>query len=653
MEPKLAVEHPQGPETPQTTEVPQESSKPKRSFPWKKILKFLKKFWWLVLIGVIVLLIIIAVITPKTVAYEYSTTEVEKGNLIQTVEATGAVEPSAQIELRFPASGTLLENSVIVGQEVKEGDVLAKIDDRELGYRKNQAGASLNQAQANLNKILAGASAEDISISENSTEKSAIDYQNALNNLELVKAQSAQEILTYEESYNKATEDIKTYEQSLIDTTLSEEQKALNYQNSAISAMESALTDCTVALDYTMIIHNDSDLDRYLGIRNPQMISEESASYQTAQNNIATARTQVNSAKALLTTMNITTAANATLLALDSTFDNLSDMFAVLAGTATGQDFTNTELAAYKTSINTQIASISAEKTTTLAAQQNLANGLITNNTNINTAESNIVSAKNAANIAKANYDLAKSSKNSKIETAESQANAAKASLAISQAQLDYKKAPARSFDVSSYRAQVNQLGAAYQIAKKNWEDASIKAPIDGVVTKIAYEKGEQVSQSSAAIIMVNTSGYEIEVDISEADIAKIRLANKTEITLDAFGEDTVYKGNVTSIEPAETVIQDVIYYTVRISFDEIVEGIKPGMTANITINTAERNNVLFTPRRSVIDKNGKKIVRLLVDGEPQEVEVETGLRADNGLIEIREGLNEGENVITFSKEIK
>jgi multidrug efflux pump subunit AcrA (membrane-fusion protein) len=134
------------------------------------------------------------------------------------------------------------------------------------------------------------------------------------------------------------------------------------------------------------------------------------------------------------------------------------------------------------------------------------------------------------------------------------------------------------------------------------------------------------------------------------------------EITLDAFGDEIVFGGYVDFIEPAETVIQEVIYYKVKSVFSKednniaYYEKIKPGMTANVTIFTAKKDNVLLCPIRAVLEKTndlGKRIKysRVLEKGDVREVEVETGLRGDQGMVEILRGLEEGDEVITFIKE--
>ena len=123
-------------------------------------------------------------------------------------------------------------------------------------------------------------------------------------------------------------------------------------------------------------------------------------------------------------------------------------------------------------------------------------------------------------------------------------------------------------------------------------------------------------------------------------------------ITLDAYGDDLKFAGEVAFIEPAETVIQDVIYYKVKVSFLPGDTDIKSGMTANAVITTARLDNVLLIPGRAIIERNGSgKFVRILADNQAFEKAVTVGLRGDEGLVEIKSGLAEGEQVITFTKE--
>ncbi|MEK7644311.1 MAG: HlyD family efflux transporter periplasmic adaptor subunit, partial [Patescibacteria group bacterium] len=177
---------------------------------------------------------------------------------------------------------------------------------------------------------------------------------------------------------------------------------------------------------------------------------------------------------------------------------------------------------------------------------------------------------------------------------------------------------------------------------------AIIKAPIDGLVTKITAKRGEFIS-SAAPMVQMLSNHYEVKVDVPETDIPKIKIGDRAIITLDAFGDDLKFSGKVLTVELASTEIQDVVYYRVTVTVDPGAKEIKSGMTANVTLATDRRSNVLAVPIRAIKTNDGKK-VQVLELGQPREVAVEVGLRADDGQVEILSGLQEGQEVIISVK---
>ena len=78
---------------------------------------------------------------------------------------------------------------------------------------------------------------------------------------------------------------------------------------------------------------------------------------------------------------------------------------------------------------------------------------------------------------------------------------------------------------------------------------------------------------------------------------------------------------------------------------------IKPGMTADITISTAQKENVIAIPQRAIIRQDGNKFVRVARGTAIEQVQVQTGLQSSDGTIEILSGIAEGDRVITFFPE--
>ncbi|MDD5710952.1 MAG: efflux RND transporter periplasmic adaptor subunit [Candidatus Colwellbacteria bacterium] len=196
---------------------------------------------------------------------------------------------------------------------------------------------------------------------------------------------------------------------------------------------------------------------------------------------------------------------------------------------------------------------------------------------------------------------------------------------------------------VKNAEAQVNAVYAEI-------EKSSVRAPFDGIVTKIDAEMGETLSAGSPVVSMMSISQFEIETFVPEADIAGVALGNKAEVTLDAYDSDTVFGAYASFIDPAETMVEGVATYKVLLSFDEEDERILSGMTANVDIITDTRLNALSIPQRAVIEKDGQRYVRVISGEETKEVGVRTGLKGFDGDIEILEGLNEGDQIVVFTR---
>lgn len=236
------------------------------------------------------------------------------------------------------------------------------------------------------------------------------------------------------------------------------------------------------------------------------------------------------------------------------------------------------------------------------------------------------------------------------IDTARNNFYSYQALVDKAQADLNDAQNPPREVDVASYRAALQSAEASLASAAAARDKSRIFAPIAGTIGKIIPKAGEFVSSQDAVIKLVNPH-FEVKVDIPETDIIKISLGDMAVITLDAYGDEIKFSGAVTQIEKGQTVIQDVVYYRVTVSLaDDATRQILSGMTANVTFSTEKKDNVLYIPSRAVKTNNGEKTVRILVNGVAQEVKVQTGLRGDDGLVEIVSGLSEGQEVIVGTK---
>ena len=205
-------------------------------------------------------------------------------------------------------------------------------------------------------------------------------------------------------------------------------------------------------------------------------------------------------------------------------------------------------------------------------------------------------------------------------------------------------------------QANINQAQANLDTAETNMYYTKIISPVDGVVVSRAVDEGQTVASSFQTpelfVVAEDLTKMQIEVSVSEADIGKIKEGQKAEYTLDGYPDDT-FNGTVTQVRLNPTTVSNVTTYTVIVSVNNDEEILKPGMSANVTIITQDKHDVLCVPnlafkyvpdnitekfqQQGVWVKNGKK---------PERVEVTTGLK-DSDYTEITSNnLTEGTKVL-------
>ena len=202
--------------------------------------------------------------------------------------------------------------------------------------------------------------------------------------------------------------------------------------------------------------------------------------------------------------------------------------------------------------------------------------------------------------------------------------------------------------EIEAQRAKVEQARANVLDYESQLAKGVLRSPINGAVTKQNAEIGEIAAANASIISIISRGQFQVETNVPEADIAKIKVGDSANVTLDAYGSDVVFKTRVIKIEPAETVIEGVSTYKTTLEFEGEDERILSGMTANIDIISAKKDDVLVLPYRAISAKDSVKFVSVLSsDGKTLiEKEVKTGIRGSDGNIEIISGLNEGEKVV-------
>ncbi|MCC7160226.1 efflux RND transporter periplasmic adaptor subunit [Candidatus Nomurabacteria bacterium] len=192
----------------------------------------------------------------------------------------------------------------------------------------------------------------------------------------------------------------------------------------------------------------------------------------------------------------------------------------------------------------------------------------------------------------------------------------------------------------------IKQKENTLQDAKNRLSDYYIRAPFDGIITKIDAKVGEIATPNVPLVEMMSAETFQIESYVPEVNIAQIKLGNEAQITLDAYGESATFTATVISIDPAETIRDGVSTYKIKLKFNNNDDRIKSGMTANVSIVTFIKQNVIAIPGRVIFEKNGKNFVQVKADEKVTDREVILGAISSLGKTEIVSGLSDGEEVL-------
>lgn len=183
----------------------------------------------------------------------------------------------------------------------------------------------------------------------------------------------------------------------------------------------------------------------------------------------------------------------------------------------------------------------------------------------------------------------------------------------------------------------------------KRWEElfkpTPLLAPLSGMIIAKKVQSGQTVTQQDPVLVMSDKLIVKAQVD--ETDIGEVKLKQKSQIILDAYPLQKI-PASVGHIAFEAKVVNNVTVYEVDVVPDQVPEVMRSGMTANVTFNVAERENVLWLPPRAIQKQSTGNFVEV---GNPKNPEknqmkaVEVGL-TDGRRVEIISGLQEGESVL-------
>lgn len=254
--------------------------------------------------------------------------------------------------------------------------------------------------------------------------------------------------------------------------------------------------------------------------------------------------------------------------------------------------------------------------------------------------------------------------------------------------------------DVDQAMATLHQAEANVKIkqgaldkAKADLDHCTITSPIDGVVISRSVDVGQTVAASLQAPVIFQIANdltkMQIDSNVAEADVGVVQVGQDVDFTVDAFPTQT-FRGKVVQVRNAPITVQNVVTYDTVIGVSNPDLKLKPGMTANVSIVAARKDNVLqiknaalrYRPAEAGAAEMGsrppssrggrgaglpagasakaggrertssERTVYVLSFGQPKPVQIKTGI-SDGVVTEVVEGLKEGDRVVTAEMAAK
>ncbi|MDP9265819.1 MAG: biotin/lipoyl-binding protein [Chloroflexota bacterium] len=583
---------------------------------------------------------------------ELRTAPVTRSSVTQTVAVSGSVNAAGQVRLNFKSAGRLAEVYVNVGSQVIAGQALARLDLTDLQNALAQAQANLIAAQAKYDQATAGAAPEDIAIAQQAVahaRRSLDETQKTTQNDLAAAQQTLQKVKT---NYQAATanfanfawgarQDVASYQSALggplsqiaaalnelsvmSQTTdvkaaalsLNQAQAALtNAASNSGGVLSSALTDYAAAQATLVAVTDAFDA----AVSNGEDTSGMSVAFQTAQAAYTAAATRLSSAVDAVATQ--LAAAQAAVTSAQNSLNTVASRADL------GLDQVRTELGALQLK---------------LTGQQQLSAAIKSKITQGGSALTPIADTVSGTYVATQQSVAATQEKGaSSIMSAQNSVESAQASLAKT-------AAPPKSSDITSAYASLLAQQTAVDAAQSNIDNATLRAPIPGLVAQVNAQPGESVASGGVAnpfILIANTTSMALHGTVGEADVAKMTLGQVATVTVDAVGTDARMTGKVTGLDPIATIQQGVPVYGIDVTIDVPAKNVRPGMTGTANVILASKQGVLTVPNLAIRSGSGRRFVQVLRDGQAEDTDVTFGISNDTAT-EVTAGLQDGDQVV-------
>ncbi|PIZ70408.1 MAG: hypothetical protein COY09_03080 [Candidatus Portnoybacteria bacterium CG_4_10_14_0_2_um_filter_39_11] len=580
------------------------------------------------------------ILTNKKGEMRYVLAAVEKGTLITSVSGSGQISASNQVDIKPKVSGDVLSVDMKNGQEVKAGDVLIRLDTKDVYKTIRDAQSNLENAQLSLEKLKQPASDYSIWQAQNALDS-------AKHNLDKLKLSQETVIQTAQQTIQK--------DQDNMDKAVEDALNTITNVFLGLPTITTKLNDILYGNEISdgelTVIHGQNNivaLASSVSALNQEKLQIFQAS---AENDYKIARSKYD--------VNLENYNKVTRYSNQATIESLlTETIETVKAVAQAAKSENSFLGAWvdyrsqqKWPVFVKIKDYQAGLSANIGQANNYLSSLLSIETSLEDSRESVASSRK---------DLDEMEQNNPFDLA-----TAEATIKDKKVFLADLLAGADVLDIKSQELSIDQKQDALADAREKLVDYTVRAPFDGVlIVNTDIKLGDPLGASTAVATII-TKQRIVEISLNEVDVAKIKVSQKVNLTFDVIS-DLNLTGIVAEVDPLGTATQGVVSYNIKIIFDAQDDRVKPGMSVTASIITDVRQDVLMVPNAAIKSQGSTNYVEVLADElatnqlsasalsssgitsatPPKQQAVEIGLSNDS-MTEIISNLQIGDRVVT------
>ncbi|OPJ59662.1 efflux RND transporter periplasmic adaptor subunit [Clostridium chromiireducens] len=234
------------------------------------------------------------------------------------------------------------------------------------------------------------------------------------------------------------------------------------------------------------------------------------------------------------------------------------------------------------------------------------------------------------------------------LDDAKAQFDAITIDLKNAQDSLELLKSKSGPQATKAAAAALEQAHAGVSAVQNQINNATITAPIAGVVSEKAVEVGELASAQSGSVTVIDSSSLEAEINIPDKMLEKIQVGQSVQVDINAL-PDAKIVGVIENISPNTSSKNN--FYVVKVKIDNSNDEIKAGMFAKISLPAEKKDNILMVPNETIKMENGVNYLYTVNSGQVKKIAVEIGI-SNEKFTEVTGKVEEGIDVITEGQNL-